>query len=224
MEGGFFLIFVIIAMAARAIEALSKNRQRGEGPPPPPQRRPRPEYQRPHGTTARDPEPPHEVGRDETADAAAEMIPDELWQILTGQPKPRRQVPAPQPQQYHYDEAGIDEEAVVEVTYPDEEAEYERRLRAEQEARAREARELQERRMRGRNANTAEKAPAVVSLERLTPSPEKRHAAFHAKVDRPLVVETLTPRRSAREWLFEDDDLKRAVVLQEVLGTPKGLQ
>lgn len=226
MEGGLFLVFVIIAMAARAIEAISKNRQGGgtqqrpQPQPGRPQPRPRPEYEEPYGTARRLPEPPHEVGPTDTADAAAEMIPDELWQILTGQPKPRR--PSPPPLPVPYDETGPDEELVA-TAYPDEEAEYERRRRAEQQEREREARELRERRARGRDANMADKAPRTISLERPLPSPEQRHAAFHRKVDAPIVV--AKPRRpSSREWLFSDDDMKRAIVLQEVLGTPKGLQ
>ena len=223
MEGGLFLIFIIIAMAARAIEALTKGRQGGGAPQDQPRpRRPRQSYELPHGTTRRPAEPPHDVSAESTSDAAADMIPDDLWHILTGQPKPRR-IPPPQPQ-YEYDEAGADEELQPAEAYTDEVAEYDVRRRAEEEARARAARELEARRARGRLANTADKAPKIVSLERPLPSPEKRHAAFHRKIDKPIVVEAVVPTRSAREWLFQDDDLKRAVVLQEVLGTPKGLE
>ena len=49
MEGGLFLIFIVVALVARAIEAMTKGEKRP--PQAPRQRRPRPEYQRPHGTT-----------------------------------------------------------------------------------------------------------------------------------------------------------------------------
>jgi hypothetical protein len=223
---GLFLVFVIIAMAARAIEGIAKGRQ-GEAPPQrPPQRRPRTEYERPHGTTVRRlPEPPHEVSRESTADAAADMIPDDLWQILTGQPKPQRRVPAPVPQLDYELEADEDEEQWSRAAVQDEEDAYEVRRRAEDEARARAARELQARRELGRLANTADKAPLMVSMERPLPTAAQRHTEFHARVDRPAVAPPqLTRQRSPRSWLFAGHDLKRAVILQEVLGTPKGLE
>jgi hypothetical protein len=228
MEGGLFLIFVIIALVARAIEAMTKGQKRP--PQQPPQRRPRPEYERPHGTTRRappqlpQPRPRDQLPADATEDAAAEMIPDELWEILTGRPKPRR-APQPVPEPEWDEEADRSEaESLGRQRVPDEEAEYERRRRADEERRAREARELMERRQRGREAHTADKAPAVVSLEQPVLATAARHAAFHEKVDvRPLQVAKPRPRSSPRQRLFTGNDLKRAIVLHEVLGKPRAL-
>ncbi len=229
MEGGLFLLFIIIAMVARAIEAMTKG-EKGKRQPPQ-QRRPRPEYERPGGTTrplpgARRELPSarsgQEIPRDATEDAAAEMIPDELWEILTGRPKPQRR-PAPA-----WDEEADREEAETVAAVPvlyDEEAEYEKRRRIEEEERRRAHQELMERRRRGRDANLASKATPVVSLERPVPSAAARHRAFHEKIDGMPPVSVPTGRQaSRREWLFAGDDMKRAIVLQEVLGTPKGLQ
>lgn len=230
MEGGLFLIFIIIALVARAIEAMTKGQKRP--PPQPPQRRPRPEYQQPHGTTRRrapaqlpQPGPRDDLPSDATEDAAAEMIPDELWEILTGRPKPRR-APQPVPEPAWDEEADRSEaESVSLETALDEESEFLRRKRAEEERRAREHRELMARRQRGGEANMADKAPAVVSLEQNVLPAAARHAAFHRKVDTPVLqVAARQPQGSVRDWLFTSDDLRRAIVLQEVLGTPKGLE
>jgi len=235
MEGGLFLVFVIIALIARAIEAMTKGRS---GPPPgQPRPRPRPVPRAEHDESwrtrtlpqGRTPAPSDEVPPDATEDAAAAMIPDDLWEILTGRPKPRPQhVPAPQPSS-HYEpyvdvEADVDEELAAYDRVPDEVAEYERRRRAEEERRKRERRELTERRLRERDIYSAAKAPKVYSLEQPLPPAVRRHAEFHAKIDDTPEVKPLQRRRRARGWLIRGGDLKRAVVLQEVLGPPKGLE
>ena len=158
------------------------------------------------------------------------MIPDDLWEILTGRPKPQQSRPVPQQtpapvSMQEYDEAGPDEEIGAYDVIVDEVAEYEQRRRAEEERRARKKRELRERRLRERDMYTADKAPKVYSLEKPLPPAVARHAAFHAKIDEtPVVDRRHEARRSAREWLFTGDDMKRAIVLQEVLGPPKGLE
>ena len=223
MEGGLFLVFVIIAMIARAIEAMAKGKQQ-----PPEQQRPLPRPQQ---------RPRHDqVPADTTEDAAAAMIPDDLWEILTGRPKPQpsRPLPAPTPaptpapapmQTYEGVEADVDEEIGVYDVVQNEVAEYERRRRLEDAQRRLERRQLRERRLREREMYSADKAPKVYSLEQPLPSAVARHAAFHAKIDdAPAVDKRHDSRRSAREWLFTGDDMKRAIVLQEVLGPPKGLE
>lgn len=254
MEGGLFLVFIIIALIARAIEAMTKGKQeppqgRPQGrplPQPRPRqqplpRSPRPEYDRPPGTSQRPlpqgsrPAPTDEVPPDATEDAAAAMIPDDLWEILTGRPKPRpQQVPAPRPapqpqpassyEEYVGVEADVDEELGAYEVIPDELGEYDRRRRLEEAQRQLERQQLRERRLRERNMYTADKAPKVYSLERPLPPAVQRHAEFHARVDEVPVVTGTTRRRPAREWLFQAGDMKRAIVLQEVLGRPKGLE
>ncbi len=232
MEGGLFLVFIIIALVARAIEAMTKGKNGPQGPPP--QRRPRPQYERPHGTTTLPRRAPGELpsgqrpepARPSAEDAATAMIPDDLWEILTGTPKPRP-APAPPPQRQPepvYAEADADEEAGAFDVARDETAEYERRRRLEEAQRQLEHEQLLDRRRRGEEMYTADKAPEVYSLERPLPPAAVRHAAFHEKVDVPVVVRPRARRPPARAWLFSGDDMKRAIVLQEVLGRPKGLE
>jgi len=249
MEGGLFLIFIIIAMIARAIEAMAKGKQ--EPPQQQPRGRPRPQ-QRPQQRSLQQQRAPRsdtgepfgsrgrvqdrrpvpvrdEVPPDATEDAAAAMIPDDLWEILTGRPKPQssRPQPAPLPAPHYeveYEEADADEELATYDVVPDEIAEYDRRRRLQEAQRERARHELTERRRRERDLHTADKAPIVYSLERPLPAAAQRHAEFHAKVDVPAAAQQTARRRSARERLFGGDDLKRAIILQEVLGRPKGLE
>jgi hypothetical protein len=154
---------------------------------------------------------------------AAEMIPDELWRILTGQPKPRSaQVPAPQQQSY---EADVDEEleryeegaaegwGAGDLTREDREAEQliERREEAALEY--------------SRAPETYQ--PVVVSLE-TDPAPTPiRHAAFHKKIDQAQVLPGFTRRQApsiTRLAGAGPQALRRAVLMQEILGKPKGLE
>jgi hypothetical protein len=82
------------------------------------------------------------------------------------------------------------------------------------------------RRLREQEMYSAKKAPAVVSLERPLPSAATRHAVFHQQLDAPApaVPGQRAPRPSARDRLFAGDDMRRAFVLQEVFGKPKGLE
>lgn len=66
--------------------------------------------------------------------------------------------------------------------------------------------------------------PRVVSLETAPLAPEARHTAFHTKLD--STAPRLEPRRRGRATalgLRGRDSLRRAVILKEVLGTPRGL-
>lgn len=232
MEGLFF-VFIIVALLSRVIEAMAKGQ--GKGRPQPPARRPRPQYDRPHGTTRPKPYdalpggaqgmPRDGVPRDATPDAAAEMIPDELWEILTGQPKPRR-TPPPPPVPWD-EEADLDEVTAIDSVEPlDEVEEWEARRQAEEAQRRREHRDLMARRLREQEMYSAKKAPAIVSLERPLPSAATRHAVFHQQLDAPApaVPGQRAARPSARDRLFAGDDMRRAFVLQEVFGKPKGLE
>ena len=234
MEGLFF-VFIIVALLSRVIEAMAKGQGKGKGQPQPPARRPRPQYDRPHGTTRPKPydalpggapgQPRDGVPRDATPDAAAEMIPDELWELLTGQPKPRR-APPPPPAPWE-EEADLDEVTAIDRVEPlDEVEEWEARRQAEEAQRRREHRDLMARRLREQEMYSAKKAPAIVSLERPLPTAATRHAVFHQQLDAPppAVPGQRAPRPSARDRLFAGDDMRRAFVLQEVFGKPKGLE
>ncbi|MBI4546078.1 MAG: hypothetical protein HY703_12840 [Gemmatimonadetes bacterium] len=169
---------------------------------------PSPETARPYGRAARGGQPPP---------AAADMIPDELWELLTGER--RRPTPAPtptgpgrlesaeSPEEAEAEEWGIDAE---EVPAGEEVAE---------EVLREEAQSLEE--------IPAPAQPVIVSLEELAP-PAQRHAAFHSRLDQsaPLTLAP-RPRPSARRRILRSggrDDLRRAILLREVLGPPKALE
>lgn len=226
MEGGLFLVFIIIALVARAIEAMTKGKG-GQQPPLPPQRRPRAGQEQPYGTRPRErPSAADGVPADATEDAAAAMIPDDLWEILTGRPKPQPSgpQPAPQPRLPEQTYADAADDVAFDDVLHDRTAEYERQWRVEQAQRELEHEQLMDRRLREQDMHTADKAPIVYSLERPLPPAAVRHATFHEKLEVPVVQKRRTRRPDARQWLFSGDDMKRAIVLQEVLGPPRGLE
>src|SRR5690606_5183923 len=142
---------------------------------------------------------------------AAELIPAELWEILTGQPRAQ---PAPRPQPVP-DEADDDEELI-----PDEESVFVPEVRDESreiEELLRRRREAVERRERG----PEQYRPQVVSLETPPLPTAARHAAFHEK--RPPQAPATVQRRAPAPKLAqlagtESGALRRAIILQEVLG------
>lgn len=63
----------------------------------------------------------------------------------------------------------------------------------------------------------------VVSLE-VEPLPAReRHRRFHEKVDRPAPVVAAVPTPMQRLGLSGPEDLRRAFIVREVLGPPRGL-
>ena len=59
------------------------------------------------------------------------------------------------------------------------------------------------------------------SYEELTPRSEARHQAFHDQFVRPLKP---PKRRRPRRHPLRPDNLREAILFQEILGTPKGLR
>jgi hypothetical protein len=202
-----FIFFVLVFLAGPIIEHLRRKQQ-----PPPPQRRPMPPQQRPlpqprvedARTRAPQAKQPVEASRSEDMSAAA-MLPDELWEILTGQPKPGSRPTAP-PAPDVEDEFVEDEEALVR-----EDVTVETRRRTYEEAVSLE--ELPRR-----------EVPEVVSMEGPPPSPRVRHAAFHAKVGAdpaPQIAAALRPELPELRRLGE---LRKAVLAHTILGPPKALE
>ncbi len=152
---------------------------------------------------------------------ASEMVPDDLWAVLTGEQRPGRPdgVRVEEQQEDGWDtfedlgdaarggsreerpETGAEVGADWSLAPDPEEAYSLERLDFEPEA--------------------YEPAP-YEPVERTVPSSEARHRAFHEKVDRPV-----PPRRRRRSTvgraLGNPETLRHAVILNEVLGTPKGL-
>jgi hypothetical protein len=81
---GFIMIFIVLVLGPLLEQMRRKGQQRR--PPDLPQRRPLP-----HPEPQRLPESRQDesAGQQRAEAAAAEMVPDELWEILTGQPKPK---------------------------------------------------------------------------------------------------------------------------------------
>lgn len=156
--------------------------------------------------------------------SAADMVPDDLWAVLTGEDRSR------------------EEDAVaVKTEAPWSEP-------AEEPAKEREEPRLWERDERswepdrppppvakgeigdpvsleyeGPEAYSLERTDfEAVSLEQPLPSPEERHRAFHALIDRP--PQRRRRHRSAVGRALRDPErLRNAFVLAEVLGPPRGL-
>jgi hypothetical protein len=66
--------------------------------------------------------------------------------------------------------------------------------------------------------------PNIISLETPLPSAAARHTAFHRKVEQKVDVSTARPSRKEILALATRSELKRAFVLQEILGKPRGLE
>ncbi len=168
---------------------------------------------------------------------ASDLLPAELWEILTGRtggtPRPEQRAPA-------------EPEPSLPTERP---SAAERRAEAARRRAAREAREAVEARsaragrpldeeeaaaavMRRRERTQAARRrydhtpPTVVSLESEPPPEPIRHAAFHERLDR--LPKPARRRKPAPPIALDLDpadqtSLQRAILLQEVLGRPRGL-
>jgi hypothetical protein len=190
---GAIIIFVIFILGP-LIEQMRKKQQR----PRPPQQQPRPQQQQP-----RPPAPIAEQPRTQER-SAEDMLPSELWEILTGQqrpqpmPVPRAPAPDVEDEEIGDKEAFVLEDVSVET----------RRSRFE------EAVSLETMPVRYE--------PTVVSLETM-PDPKKRHLAFHQKIDQPP-LEVVAARRVRPLHFTTAADMRRAIVIQTILGPPKALE
>lgn len=228
--GLFEILFIVLFILVPIIEQVKKRGDKGkEAPGPRAPGRDVPEREVPHRDVP-GPQPtktrPGEVGRGSTqreSEQAADMVPDDLWAILTGEERPR-------------DRAEVDEEELT----PTEPAAKED---SPEEAPARWEEAWTPRPEPRWRMDDVEEEPAPASLEHHGPeaysletfereqvslekpleSPETRHRRFHEIIDRP------PPRRRTRRSpigraLQSPESLRQAFVLSEVLGTPKGLE
>jgi hypothetical protein len=217
MDELFPLLMFLIFILGPIFEGISRNRKKGQQPPPPTQRR----------------VPPVQSSRTEeistrsrAEDDASSMVPDELWEILTGQQRPPVQRPTPtQPSPLDsraekrpswdvvYDpELDEDEEAELEVVTAEDVNVETRRARVE-----------------AQSLETLERhpVPVVVSLEENIPTTAVRHAAFHQKMSQQqaAAVVQLPERRRPQLLDFKNrSEIQRAFLLSEVFGKPKGLE
>ena len=177
------------------------------------------------------PEPPVALPRSSTEeisskprDSAATMVPDDLWAVLTGEQRPAPQAPAPVP--------GPVKERPWDVVYiPPEETDNEEDLAGEDvnvEVR-RSSRDAVQREHAARHKpvealSLEVTTPNIISLETPLPSAAARHTAFHKKVDSVAAPVAVQSSRKVLLGVATRSELKRAFVLQEILGKPRGLE
>jgi hypothetical protein len=216
MDDLFPLLMLLIFVLGPILEGLKRKHRGGQ---PPQQRRqmPRPPQHRVPERTSRTEEVSPGTRRQE--EAAATMVPDDLWEILTGQKRPPvLTTPQPKPPEERkrpawdvvYDpELEEDEEGGAEVVAPEDVLIETRRAREE-----------------AQSLETYDRhpEPVIISLEENVPTTAQRHKAFHQKVNTPPAQVAVAPPARPRLNLHDKSELQRAFVLQEVFGRPKGLE
>jgi len=135
--------------------------------------------------------------------SAAAMIPDDLWELLTGE----RRTPGPAWESESWvDQATWEEEGVAAAASPE----------LAQDRYEAEARSLER--------IVADRYPVVVSLEAPPLPPEERHRRFHEKLESLSGAPEARRRARLPRSLGTGAALRRAMVLREVLGPPKALE
>lgn len=206
MDSGFVLIILIFVIISILEGVTKKRRQRArqqQGAPPDrsdaessdrtvagPEARPRPsDRERPDDRPAPQAQEPAR---------AEDMIPDDLWEILTGEKRPPREAPSPESEEEPEDQPEFEVEP--EPVYVPEPA----------------------------PAPSPKPArPQPVSRERRAPDPAV--AVGRRRTIKPGQLEVLDlpvarPRRRIDLGLEGRDELRRAIVLREILGPPRGLE
>ena len=208
----FELLFIALFILFPVLEGILKQRKKNRGP--------GPRDEDAVGPGGRDRE--ETVGEEEVR-TASDMVPDDLWELMTGE---RRETPG--------EPVGVADDAESDSlwsTEPEDPGpagaatgtsgdapEWESEPWMDDSAASREPVSLE---YRGPEAYSLE-TPAPPPLERRVPTAEARHRAFHELIDQP------TGRRRRRRSplgraLRSPDGLRQAVLLKEVLGPPKGL-
>ena len=208
-----FIIFVVIFVLGPIIEQIRRKQQRPPQQQPPQQRRPA--EMRPRTQPQEQQQLP--APRSETEDvSAATMLPDDLWEVLTGQPRPQpfpERSPAPVPQRTPVPAPDVELEDIAdEEEFVRDDVEIEKKRSTFEEAVSLET-------------YTRHPEPVVVSMEALYPEPRARHAAFHKKIDKPAApIAVAAERRPRRPPLAGREQLRNAILLQTILGKPKALE
>lgn len=154
-----------------------------------------------------------------TDESASDMIPADLWEILTGE---RRTGPAAPPAPWE-----TPEEAPGEIL--EEEAAYRTEAESAEDAWISAPWESPEREpepeMAPEPVSLEYVGPEAISLETPPPPPEVRHLRFHQKYDEPAFAlrEPVPSVASELRQGLEGAGLRRSILLAEILGPPKGL-
>lgn len=206
---GFELLFLLLFILFPLLEGLARRRKgsRGSGGPS--------ESGRAGPLEGETSVPEEETARAGTdrGEAASDILPDDLWELLTGEQ--RRGRDARPPIEPDVDGGVKDEPAWASAESPiavDEDA-----------ARERWTDPSDDEVPRSEPVSLEYEGPEAYSLEQPLPSPEVRHARFHARLD---AAPTPRPRRRSglTRRLARRGTLREAVILAEVLGPPRGLE
>ena len=200
----FELLLIALFILFPILDGVLKQRKKGQGPP--------------GGLDEVEGSGDVESGRSETGQdrAASEMLPDDLWELMTGE----RRDAGGRPGSGGSDEPwSVEaESSSVEAASSEVDEEWSEPWAVDDEVTAPELSMEYE----GPEAYSLE-TPAPPPIERTVPTAEARHRAFHELIDRPR------PKRKRRmsplmRSLRSPDGLRQAVLLREILGPPKGLE
>lgn len=231
-----FTILIFVAMLISTMNEVATKRRReqqGQGAPRRPgQRLPTGEPFPHHGGADHgedfdgDGAPPRaRIPRTTSAEESAQvLLPDDLWAILTGEQRPAR-VPAPvdlEPVADEELELHREPELHLEVE-PEQEWSPGAESRAEDDGWGEpDSRVLPDRRSVVRPREGRSREPEIFSYDEVIPSADERHEEFHRRIDqRPDSTGRAAARGASAARLRR---LRRAVVLKEVLGPPRGLE
>ena len=230
------ILIIIVFIVAPLIERLLKAGKQNQQQPPPQQRMPqRPRQRLPHEQQPEEWAPEHEqqaggYRAESRDDAAAEMLPDDLWEILTGERRPPqrpapRPPPAGSPREGDYsleagpslEEHSVEDEGLFQAPPRETQSSGEWSMEPE----TLEVVLPPEPYIR---PNPVRLVPKVVSLEEIDFDYDLRHDEFHDKLDS-LGGPARVKRPALSPYRFRsNDDLRRSIVMAEILGTPRGLE
>jgi hypothetical protein len=214
----FEILFILFFILIPVLEGIRKSRQRRDTPDieEPTSARPRPAPPRTDAPPGRFPEP-----ATEPVDAA-DMVPDDLWEILTGE---RRQAPAPaEPRAEDVDSYRAAEEA-VEETYQAAEERWHEDPVWEREEDPRAPERFEPAPWRDERTTWDEEVPfqpeeALIVPEERRPRPARARVSLRTVVVAPRKKREVSPLMKA---LQNPDGLRQAVLLKEILGPPRGM-
>lgn len=215
--GLFEVLIILVFIVIPILEGVLKKRREKTAPPPPP---PAPRRQ-PVGAGASR-EGGGGVATSEPG-PAADMIPPDLWEVLTGERRPPRSEREPvdgtwEPAPWE-GEAEIASEGIPLGTAADETIEDSAPWDSEGWDIGRSEDEIAE------PVSLEYVGPEAISLEQPLPPPEVRHRLFHEKYDAPVSPVAGRVRVSGRDVRagLQGHGLRRSILLAEILGPPKGL-
>jgi hypothetical protein len=206
----FEILFILFFIMIPVLEGLRKGRQRRDSP----------DIEAPGRAQQRPPVPAPGLPRypqqpADEPDEAAEMIPDDLWEILTGERRERTPASGTPPE-----EVAVEVDVEENEPWPDEPI-----WEPEEDPRFQER--FDPTPWRGGHGGP-EEAPVPFQPEEALIVPEERipRASRPPRISLRTVVEAPPAQRTVSplmESLKHPEGLRQAVLLKEILGPPKGL-